>query len=491
MARYRGTVVSDRSAEETFDYLAEFSNAAEWDPGVRGASRLDEGPIGLGSGFRLDVTVGTRVVPLDYRIVSYRRPERVVLLGENGTIRSEDTVTVAPTEEGGSILHYDADLHLRGALSWLDPLLGPPFRRIGDQGLGGLRVLAPGDGDPPTSDLPPAGALTATVVDELLEGSVVGSFSSIGPQVRRRVAGWRSPPPMDGRVVVVTGATSGLGLATAIAVARLGATVRFVARSRERADRAVESITGAVPGADVGYDLADMGELDQVRSLAGRFATEHDHLDVLVHNAGALSRSYARTGDGTEVTVATQLVAPFLLTGLLLPLLRAAAPSRVIQVSSGGMYTQRFDLEELEMGPSDYDGTVAYARVKRAQLVLLHEWVRRSGATGVGFHGMHPGWADTPGVRTGLPGFYKVMRPLLRSPEEGADTAVWLASASEGVTSTGRFWLDRRPRWEHKVPWTRLDDADFVRAGSDLWAWCVARSGWDGLPPTEAVTPSR
>jgi len=152
----------------------------------------------------------------------------------------------------------------------------------------------------------------------------------------------------------------------------------------------------------------------------------------------------------------------------------------VIQVSSGGMYTQRFDLAALEMGPDDYDGTVAYARAKRAQLVLMHEWVRRTDGSGVSFQAMHPGWADTPGVRDALPGFARVMGPFLRTPEQGADTIVWLASAPEGVETNGGFWLDRRPRWENKAPWTRLSGPDFEDAGAELWAWCAERTGWDG-----------
>ena len=266
-------------------------------------------------------------------------------------------------------------------------------------------------------------------------------------------------------------------------MARLGAIVRIVARGKERAEQALAIITEAAPGVDAGYLLGDLGELDQVRALAAEFTAGHGRLDVLVHNAGALLKRYRATSAGNEVTVASQVVGPYLLTGLLLPLLRASAPSRVIQVSSGGMYTERFELDELEMEPSAYDGTVAYARAKRAQLVLMHEWVRRSAGSGVVFHAMHPGWADTPGVRTGLPGFYKVMRPLLRSSEEGADTVVWLAAAPEAVVTDGRFWLDRRPRWENKVPWTRLSDDRLARAGSELWAWCAERAGWDGLPP--------
>jgi NAD(P)-dependent dehydrogenase (short-subunit alcohol dehydrogenase family) len=482
MARYEGTVLATWSAEEAFDYLAEFSNAAEWDPGVASTARLDDGPVGLGSGFRLDVKVGGRTTPLDYRVVAYDRPHRVVLLGENSFIRSEDTVTVVPRPGGGCLLTYDADLQLVGSLAPLSPLLGLPFRRIGDRGLGGLRRVL---GAPPSTatEHPPAGEPVADVVDQLLEATVVGSFSAIGPFVRSRVSGWQAPPPLTDKVVLVTGATSGLGLATAIGVAQLGATVRFVARNAERAERAVTTIGEAAPGADVGFLLADMGELDQVRAMADRFLADHDRLDVLVHNAGALSRQYTTTSAGHEITVASQLVAPFLLTGLLLDPLRSAVPSRVIQVSSGGMYTQRFDLATLEMGPDGYDGTVAYAKAKRAQLVLMHEWNRRLGGSGIFFHAMHPGWADTPGIRTGLPGFSSVMRPLLRTPKAGADTAVWLAATPDAVASAGGFWLDRRPRWEHKVPWTRLPEAEFVQAGADLWAWCAERSGWD-LAPT-------
>jgi NAD(P)-dependent dehydrogenase (short-subunit alcohol dehydrogenase family) len=478
MARYRGTVVSTRSPEETFDYMADFTNAAAWDPGTASAERLDAGPVGLGSAFRLGVRVGSRMTPLDYRIVVFDRPHRVVLLGESGTIRSEDTVTVVPAADGRSILTYDADLTLQGGFAMVNPVLGLFLDRIGDKGVAGLRATL--GGPAVARDRPQAGGVVASAVDEVLEATVVGSFSSIGPWVRSRTAGWTPPPRLDGKRVLVTGATSGLGLAAATGLAELGADVVLTARGHDRAERAVAQVLRAAPGATVTYLFADMGEFDQVRALADEFLTAHDRLDVLVHNAGALTGQRTVTGSGLELTVASQVAAPYLLTGLLLPALRAGAPSRVVQVSSGGMYTQRFDLAALEMGPDDYEGTVAYARAKRAQLVLLHEWVRRMEKSGVAFHAMHPGWADTPGVQDALPGFAKVMGPVLRTPEQGADTIVWLAAAPEAVESTGGFWLDRRPRWENKVPWTRLSDADFVDAGAELWAWCAERTGWDG-----------
>jgi len=478
MAHYRGTVVSSRSAEDTFDYLADFANAAAWDPGTVSAERLDAGGVGPGSSFRLDVRIGPGTTSIDYRIVEYERPHRVVLLGESARLRSEDTVTVVPAADGGSVLTYDAELTLKGAFALFNPFLGLGFDRIGDRGVAGLRatlgVPAPGRGRPR------AGGAVAAVVDGLLEATVVGSFTSLGPVLRSRTAGWAPPPRVEGTVALVTGATSGLGLATARGLAALGAEVVLTARNHDRAERAVAAVLEAAPDAIVSYLLADMGEFDQVRGLADGFLAAHDRLDVLVHNAGALSPRRTVTGTGLELTVASQVAAPYLLTGLLLPALRAAAPSRVVQVSSGGMYTQRFDLGTLEMGPDEYDGTVAYARAKRAQLVLLHEWVRRTVGSGIAFHAMHPGWADTPGIRDGLPGFAKFMGPLLRTPEQGADTVVWLATATEAVESTGGFWLDRKVRWEHKAPWTRLSGSDFADAGAELWAWCAERTGWDG-----------
>ena len=478
MARYKGTVISTRSAEETFDYMADFANAAQWDPGTASAQRLDGGTVGLGSIFRLDVRIGSRTTPLDYRIVTFDRPHRVVLLGESDTIRSEDTVTVVPAADGGSILTYDAELRLKGSFALANPVLGLFFDRIGDKGVAGLRRTL--GGPVVARDRPQAGGAVAAVVDGLLEATVAGSFSSAGPALRRHTAGWTPPSRMDGMRVLVTGATSGLGLATAQGVASLGAEVVLTARGHDRAERAVAAVREAAPGADVSYLLADMGEFDQVRGLADEFLAAHDRLDVLIHNAGALTAARTLTGSGTELTVASQVAAPYLLTGLLLPALSNGVPSRVIQVCSGGMYTQTFDLDTLEMGPDEYDGTAAYAKAKRAQLVLMHEWVRRMEGTGITFHAMHPGWADTPGVRHSLPGFAKVMGPFLRTPEQGADTAVWLAASPVAIETNGGFWLDRKERWEHKVPWTRLSESEFDDAGAQLWAWCAERTEWAG-----------
>jgi dehydrogenase/reductase SDR family member 12 len=298
----------------------------------------------------------------------------------------------------------------------------------------------------------------AEVVDAALEASVVGSFSRIGLWVRSRLlpeftAG--VPATLEGQTVVITGATSGIGHATATALARLGGAVHFLARDPARAADARQRIAAASGSQQVSYGLADLDDPGSVRAFADDYLSTHGQLDVLIHNAGAIHPSYQTNRAGTELTAAGQVVAPFLLTSLLRPALLAARRSRVITVSSAGMYTQRLDPTILRIPARGYRGVTAYARAKRAQVALSREWARRLAGTGIACHAMHPGWVNTPGIAAALPRFHAVMRPLLRTPAQGADTIIWLATTDPARLGSGRFWHDRRPRSEYRLPWTR------------------------------------
>jgi len=299
------------------------------------------------------------------------------------------------------------------------------------------------------------------VVDAGLDALVVPGFSRVGLAVRSAVVPGFTVgdyPRADGRTVVITGATAGIGYATALALARRGAAVHFLARDRGRAEQARRAITAASGAQNVSYGLADLEDLDSVRAFAHQFRATHDQLDVLIHNAGSIHPTFRASPDGTELTVLGQVIAPFLLTRLLMPALLAAVPSRVITVSSGGMYTQRLDPGSLQLPASRYRGATAYARAKRAQTALSREWARRLASTGVAFHAMHPGWVDTPGIRAALPRFHRIAAPILRSPEQGADTIIWLATTPPERLGSGQFWHDRHPRPEYLVPWTRAKD---------------------------------
>lgn len=312
-------------------------------------------------------------------------------------------------------------------------------------------------------------------LDRALELTVVGSFSRIGFATRRALFGWDDArePDLTGRIAVVTGATSGLGFAAAHLLARRGADLFLIGRDQARTEVARRSVVEAVPGTNVETIIADLADLDDVREAAAALNSSASRIDALIHNAGALVHDLRRTGDQLELTAQVHVVAPFLLTSLLLPALRSSGTPRVVTVSSGGMYTQRLDVDMLDAPPEPFDGVRIYANAKHAEVVLTERWARHPSALGIHFHAMHPGWADTPGVRASLPRFRRVMRPLLRSAEQGADTMVWLAGAPEALESNGEFWLDRRCRPTSVLPWTATTDAEAER----LWRWCADRSG--------------
>jgi NAD(P)-dependent dehydrogenase (short-subunit alcohol dehydrogenase family) len=326
----------------------------------------------------------------------------------------------------------------------------------------------------------------AELVDAVLEAPVVPSFTSIGFGVRRGLEHWDPLDDYDlsGRVVLLTGATSGLGRAAASQLAGCGAELLLVGRDDNRNQAAVDEIRRETGNGAISQFAADMGDYEQVRALAAHFLDAHDRLDVLVHNAGALTAERHDAPDGTEATVASQVVGPFLLTALLLEPLERAAPSRVLTMSSGGMYTAGLTVEELQMPADEYRGTVQYARAKRAQVALTEMWAQRFGRRGIHFHSLHPGWADTPGVDTALPGFARAMGPLLRTPQQGADTLVWLAADDAAVESNGLFWHDRRPRNPHRLRSTRK--ADTPERRDRLWDWVSATAG---VEPSGGAAP--
>lgn len=320
---------------------------------------------------------------------------------------------------------------------------------------------------------------THDLIDTLIEAPVVTSFSRIGYGLRRRLEAWTSLDDysLDGRVILLTGATSGLGRAAATQLARCGATLVIVGRRAARNEAVVAEMIDATSNEAITQVEADMGDYEQVRVLARRVLAEHDRLDVLIHNAGTLTNERRVAPDGTESTVASQVVGPFLLTGLLLERLCASAPSRVLTMSSGGMYTAGLTVSKLQMSVDDYKGPEQYARAKRAQVTLNECWAERFGHLGVHFHALHPGWAATPGVETSLPTFSKVMGPLLRSPDQGADTLVWLVADDTALETNGGFWLDRRPRPIHRLRRTRASDTPERR--QRLWSWVVDTGGYE------------
>jgi len=309
-------------------------------------------------------------------------------------------------------------------------------------------------------------------LDVALDRLVVPGFSSIGYAVRRRLPSWPADPApgaLDGRHVVVTGASSGLGIATAAQLLALGAHVHLVVRDEAKGRRVADGLHGATT-----LWRCDIADLDSVRALAEGLLGSGVRLAGLVHNAGALPAQRTESPQGHELTMALHVLGPVLMTDLLRPALRGE-DARVVLVTSGGMYTQRLPVDDPDYREGRYAGATAYARSKRTQVELLPVLGDRWAADGVRVHAMHPGWAATPGVTESLPGFERVTRPILRDPDAGADTTTWLL-ATEPAPASGALWHDRRARPTSVLPWTGTAERDRAR----MWSWVVAASRLDG-----------
>lgn len=320
-------------------------------------------------------------------------------------------------------------------------------------------------------------------LDRWLDRAILPGYSKVGFAIRRRAWSKDDPRPnaLAGQRALVTGAGGGLGEATALGLARLGATVHLLVRSTDRARPAVQRIERALAAEGLAPVLhieeCDVADLAAVRDFARRFVDRltagKESLDILVHNAGVMPAVRTLSVDGHELTLATHVLGPVLMTERLLPVLSSSrSGARAIFVSSGGQYTQALPVGDVEFERGDYRGTVAYARSKRIQVELTSILAGRWASGRVSVFAMHPGWADTPGVADALPGFRALTAPLLRPASAGVDTVVWLA-ATDPRPPSGTFWHDRQQRPTNYLRRTQLSPGNLV----DVWEWVRTATG--------------
>jgi retinol dehydrogenase 14 len=251
---------------------------------------------------------------------------------------------------------------------------------------------------------------------------------------------------MGGKTVLITGGTSGIGKATAVAHAAMGANVVITGRKKERGEAAVEEIRGQSTDADVELILADLSVQSEVRRLAETFLAHHDRLDVLVNNAGVVLSKRTETPDGIEMTLAINHLAPFLLTNLLLDCLKESAPSRVITVSSEAQRWGNLDFGDMQ-SRRRYRGFLVYGMTKLANIMFTYELSDRLQGTGITANCLHPGSVGTnfgQNNRGPMALFFRTFKPFMRSPEQGADTLIWLASSLEVEGVSGKYFSDRK-----------------------------------------------
>lgn len=276
------------------------------------------------------------------------------------------------------------------------------------------------------------------------------------------------------KTVLITGATNGIGKATARAIAAAGATLVIHGRDRSRAEAVCEEIRAESRNENIHTILADFASLEQVRSLALDFRERFGALHVLVNNAGMMTDHRQLSRDGYELTLAVNHLAPFLLTNLLLPLLRDSAPARIVINSSSAMGNAQIDLGDLQM-EGHFDGWTAYANTKLANVLFSNLLSERLAGTGVVSNALCPGLVDTGllnGNRVFGPERMKFLRPRMRTPEDGAVTPVFLAMDAEAERLSGAFFM--KSHGMGKMPLRIHWDPELAQRLWDASAACVA-----------------
>lgn len=284
-------------------------------------------------------------------------------------------------------------------------------------------------------------------------GRFLVSFSALG--YRGRALLWQPlRGDFTGQTWVVTGATGGIGRAVVEGATSRGATVLALARSHEKLDALVRGAPG--PGRVIPV-VTDLSLVADTQRAAAAILARGARVDVLVNNVGLLLDDLSITSEGFETSYATNLLTHWVLTEALLQSAALAPQATIIEMSSGGMYNAPLTLDYMGMkNPKRYNGVYAYAVHKRGQAELVKYWQKRYGAGGLRCYVMHPGWADTDGVKTAMPNFRRRLRGVLRNAAQGADTALWLAATRPSVEGPEAFWFDRAPRSPHAYPHTAV-----------------------------------
>ena len=264
---------------------------------------------------------------------------------------------------------------------------------------------------------------------------------------------------MRGRVCVVTGATSGIGRAAAVELARRGARVVVHGRSLEKCELAVEDIKAASGNDQIDALVADLESQEQVRALAGALLARYPKIHVLLNNAGLFNAGFSETVDGIETTLAVNHLAPFLLSNLLLDRLKESQPARIVNVSSEAHRFGRLDLGDLEFRRRNYRSLRVYGVSKLLNVLFTQELARRLEGAGVTANALHPGVVSTGLGNNNPPSLVsramRLSKFLMRTPEKGAETAIFLAGSPDVEGETGKYWVDCREKRARDIGYNR------------------------------------
>lgn len=449
MITLRETIDIERAAADAYNYLKNFASCQEWDPTVLEAELTTTGPIVVGSEFKVKCALPVGAITLRYTVDTLEENKKIVLTGESRFFTVVDTIDFQETA-GGTHVVYTAEFEMKGFLANLQDQLRPGFEKMGAESVQEGLKTALEDNYPE-----PSQSARSRLEDKLILPGV-SRFTRRGYRLGKKH--WN---PVSANIsqkhILLTGATAGLGLSAARELAAMGAMLTLVVRDEGKGRDLIDQLEAETGNSHIKLEIADLSLMKDTDNLVRRLKKNGTPIDVCINNAGALFNDWQLTEEGLERGFALLLLAPYRLLKGIKPLLTNGA--RIINVVSGGMYTQKLRIHELHADSDGFQGAAAYARAKRALVIMTEELAKQWAQDGIVVNSMHPGWAATPGVESSLPSFYKITRAVLRTAEEGADTMVWLAAATEAGKVSGKLFLDREPHPTHLLSSTRETEA--------------------------------
>ncbi|MFX1241762.1 MAG: SDR family oxidoreductase [Promethearchaeota archaeon] len=275
---------------------------------------------------------------------------------------------------------------------------------------------------------------------------------------------------MEGKVCIITGANSGIGKETALALAKMNATVVMLCRNKQRGEKAQKEIIEQSKNKNVDLLLCDLSSLKDIKNLISEFKNKYEKLHVLINNAGVMLKNRIISLDGFEMNFAVHVLGPFLLTNLLLDILKKSAPSRIIVVASAAHKRAKIDFEDLQSENKKYRLFSAYGISKLAEILFTYELSRRLEGTKVTANAVHPGVVATNLGRDQSKFSQWFAKKFFKSPEEGAQTSIYLASSSEVEGITGKYFINKEPR-ESSIESYNEENAE------RLWKICEEMTG--------------
>ena len=367
----RNTVILDESIEvqrplhEVFAYVSEFSRIEEWDPAVARGIKQTPGAPGVDSEYQIDMKAG---FSLQYRVIEFEENARMLMTVDSRFFTALEEIRFKASRNGTRV-RYIAKFDFPAPLAAFNRAFPAAMERVGKRAMAGLKEALEDK-----FDAPQASKVLAAADRLILPG--IWRFTKLGYRESRRR--WDAVSAYQGdRHALITGATSGLGKAAAHQLAALGARLTLVARSKEKAEELVAELQEQTGNERIAYEIADLSVMSEVHALCDRLLAADEPVDMLINNAGALFNPRQQTPEGFEKSFALLLLSPCILTERLHPLLQKAASPRVVNVLSGGMYSQKIRVNDLQSQRGEYSGSVAYARAKRGLMIMTEEWAKR------------------------------------------------------------------------------------------------------------------